>query len=267
MKKILLLVLILPVLIGIALIIAVVVGAMVGKHPLEKKQNDVIAATPPPVADADSPWLDYLDGQQGFSLKIPKLVTLEQSECAPAGSNNKIFTYEVPTTVLKDGDKTYIAVAYRMGKDAEATEADDCHRIESTLDDIRAFYAATGGSFIGWRVTIVPVSDQAALEAYVKTLFDHTCKIDKMTKNAAGQFDVTLTGLDPKDSEQCFIDSEIYFKYSETQKKLAVLEGAQDCVFPDAILQAPASVNQSADDAFYNQHCYDHDLVASFKFE
>lgn len=206
-------------------------------------------------AAAEDPiWADYVD-PDGFSLRYPKLIYVAD-ECADP--NEGVFRdVGIPTEIFKDERSLYFAASY-----AASRAGGKCVKAVTTVESIRSFFRGEGG-FIGWRVTVVPVADKDEVESAVRTNVEDTCRVGKLIyRQATDDFSVDLVGAGDED---CQPGSERHLVYSEGHGKLAILEGAQDCVFADDRYHKGSGAS-APPEGFYEEHCLDGAFVKSLRW-
>jgi len=223
------------------------------KEPAPKSNySGVVANIKKPIDTSD--WTDYINGQLGFSIKIPQEVFM-------LGCRGEEPTYG-PMRVFEDSanGRMYIVEDYYDNRN-------NCVKVVQTLDEIAKYMNELAkqdyfpSPYLGWSIIINNIGEEQDILKYAKENFGSGCSIDNKDLEKDGNYRIYLKGERNNENDPWWGSCPINFSYRiiyspEKQKMMSVALG-QECKFhsTDPELRSPS------------YQCYDEEMVKTFKFE
>ncbi|MFZ3054389.1 MAG: hypothetical protein WA091_00155 [Minisyncoccales bacterium] len=154
------------------------------EKPNDEKVNQVISYVKKEIDQSD--WREYINERLGFSIKIPKEISLLNRCSADAGDFVAVKVFED-----KENNSVYIIPEYYYDWKEDSQK---CEKIEYSL----ALIKEEGGRkpFLGWKIDVVEINNSEELTKFIKSNFGEACIVGDKKDEGGGIYNVKIIGED-----------------------------------------------------------------------
>ncbi|MDB5175670.1 MAG: hypothetical protein JWM81_528 [Candidatus Saccharibacteria bacterium] len=186
---------------------------------------------------SDGPGTDfktYTNKTYGFSITVPKNILTESGTCTtvdyayntygykiPAPTTSALAPAVVPTTVVEDADTFYVTQAYSSQLTDPSTSSGNtfyggCHKVDTTVDVVRASNAPTAGVLLDTLpILVASANNDSEILSKIRPQFENsaTLKIASKTTDPQGSWqNLKLSCDNPEDCQGGRSDVRYYTK-------------------------------------------------------